>query len=100
MLSHRVGGLWNTYHGVLVVILTFVFWIYLAIISVVFKYIASKNFSDSSCSISPRLPALQSPRFASEGLRYVLRSMSRTRTGVCLLALNNLGEIFEHNVTA
>jgi hypothetical protein len=69
MLSHRVGGLWNTYHGVLVVILTFVFWIYLAIISVVFKYIASKNFSDSSCSISPRLPALQSPRFASEGLR-------------------------------
>jgi lipopolysaccharide/colanic/teichoic acid biosynthesis glycosyltransferase len=44
MLSHRLSGLWNTYHGVLVVILTFLFWIYLAIISVVFKYIDIQGF--------------------------------------------------------
>ena len=31
MLLHRVRGLWNTYHGILAVILTVVFWIYLGI---------------------------------------------------------------------
>ena len=31
MLLHRVRGLWNTYHGILAVILTVVFWIYLVI---------------------------------------------------------------------
>ena len=31
MLLHRVRGLWNTYHGILAVILTVVFWTYLVI---------------------------------------------------------------------
>ena len=31
MLLHRVRGLWNTYHGILAVIFTVVFWIYLVI---------------------------------------------------------------------
>jgi putative colanic acid biosynthesis UDP-glucose lipid carrier transferase len=37
MLWQRIRGLWNTYHGILAVILTLVFWSYLAIVFVVFK---------------------------------------------------------------
>ena len=44
MLWHRIRGLWNTYHGILAVILTFVFWAYLAIISVVFDYGETQEF--------------------------------------------------------
>jgi lipopolysaccharide/colanic/teichoic acid biosynthesis glycosyltransferase len=38
MLWRRIKGLWNTYHGILAVILTLVFWTYLAIVLVVFKF--------------------------------------------------------------
>ena len=38
MLWHRIRGLWNAYHAVLAVILTFVFWFYLAIVFFVFRY--------------------------------------------------------------
>jgi exopolysaccharide biosynthesis polyprenyl glycosylphosphotransferase len=44
MLWHRIRGLWNTYHGILAVILTVVFWIYLPIISAVFKDSGTPNF--------------------------------------------------------
>jgi putative colanic acid biosynthesis UDP-glucose lipid carrier transferase len=39
MLLHRIRGLWNTYHGILAVILTVVFWTYLMIAGVVYKEI-------------------------------------------------------------
>ena len=44
MLWHRIRGLWNTYHGILAVILTVVFWIYLPVISMVLKDSATPNF--------------------------------------------------------
>jgi exopolysaccharide biosynthesis polyprenyl glycosylphosphotransferase len=44
MLWHRIRGLWNAYNGILAVILTLVFWSYLTIISVVFKYIGTQEF--------------------------------------------------------
>lgn len=44
MLWHRIRGLWNTYHGILAVILTVVFWSYLTVMSVVFKDAAAQNF--------------------------------------------------------
>jgi exopolysaccharide biosynthesis polyprenyl glycosylphosphotransferase len=44
MLWHRIRGLWNAYHGVLAVILTLVFWSYLTIMSVVFKYVGTQEF--------------------------------------------------------
>ena len=44
MLWHRIRGLWNAYHGILAVILTLVFWSYLTIISVVFKYVDTQEF--------------------------------------------------------
>ena len=37
MLWHRIRGLWNAYHAVLAVILTLVFWFYLAIVFFVFR---------------------------------------------------------------
>jgi exopolysaccharide biosynthesis polyprenyl glycosylphosphotransferase len=44
MLWHRIRGLWNAYHGILAVVLTLVFWSYLTIISVVFKYFGTEEF--------------------------------------------------------
>ena len=44
MLWHRIRGLWNAYHGILAVILTLVFWSYLTIVSVVFKYSDIQEF--------------------------------------------------------
>ena len=38
MLWHRVRGLWNAYHALLAVILTIVFWFYLAIVFYIFRY--------------------------------------------------------------
>ena len=38
MLWHRIRGLWNAYHALLAVILTLVFWLYLAIVFFVFRY--------------------------------------------------------------
>ena len=38
MLWHRIRGLWNAYHVLLAVILTLVFWFYLAIVFFVFRY--------------------------------------------------------------
>ena len=37
MLWHRIRGLWNTYHGILAVILTVVFWSYLMVMASVFQ---------------------------------------------------------------
>jgi exopolysaccharide biosynthesis polyprenyl glycosylphosphotransferase len=44
MLLHRVRGLWNTYHGILAVILTLVFWSYLLVLALLFKDIGTENF--------------------------------------------------------
>ena len=44
MLWHRIRGLWNTYHGILAVVLTLVFWNYLAIMSLVLKDSATPDF--------------------------------------------------------
>jgi FlaA1/EpsC-like NDP-sugar epimerase len=44
MIWHRIRGLWNAYHGILAVVLTLVFWSYLTIISVVFKYVGIQEF--------------------------------------------------------
>ena len=38
MLWHRIRGLWNAYHALLAVILTLVFWLYLAMVFFVFRY--------------------------------------------------------------
>ena len=38
MLGHRIRGLWNAYHALLAVILTLVFWLYLAMVFFVFRY--------------------------------------------------------------
>ena len=38
MLWHRIRGLWNAYHALLAVILTLVFWFYLAIVFFIFRY--------------------------------------------------------------
>ncbi len=38
MLWHRIRGLWNVYHALLAVILTLVFWLYLAMVFFVFRY--------------------------------------------------------------
>jgi exopolysaccharide biosynthesis polyprenyl glycosylphosphotransferase len=38
MLWHRIRGLWNTYHGILAVILTLVFWTYLTVVFAVFQH--------------------------------------------------------------
>ena len=37
MLWHRIRGLWNAYHALLAVILTLVFWLYLAMVFFVFR---------------------------------------------------------------
>ena len=37
MLWHRIRGLWNTYHCILAVVLTVVFWTYLAVVSALLK---------------------------------------------------------------
>jgi lipopolysaccharide/colanic/teichoic acid biosynthesis glycosyltransferase len=44
MLWHRIRGLWNTYHGILAVILTLVFWSYLTLVFVVFDYSDIQEF--------------------------------------------------------
>jgi succinate-acetate transporter protein len=44
MLLQRIRGLWNTYHGILAIILTLVFWSYLLALAVLFKDIETKNF--------------------------------------------------------
>ena len=44
MLWHRIRGLWNTYHGILAVVLTLVFWSYLAVMSLVRKDSATPDF--------------------------------------------------------
>ena len=44
MLWYRIRGLWNTYHGILAVILTVVFWIYLPMMSVVLKDSETPDF--------------------------------------------------------
>jgi hypothetical protein len=44
MLWHRIRGLWSTYHGILAVILTVVFWAYLTIMSGDLKDSATLNF--------------------------------------------------------
>jgi exopolysaccharide biosynthesis polyprenyl glycosylphosphotransferase len=43
MLLHRIRGLWNTYHGILAVVLTLVFWSYLLIVAGVFKNFTAPN---------------------------------------------------------
>src|SRR4029077_21036510 len=37
MLWHRIRGLWNSYHCILAVVLTVVFWTYLAVVSALLK---------------------------------------------------------------
>jgi exopolysaccharide biosynthesis polyprenyl glycosylphosphotransferase len=44
MLLQRIRGLWNTYHGILAIILTLVFWSYLLALAVLFKDIGTENF--------------------------------------------------------
>jgi lipopolysaccharide/colanic/teichoic acid biosynthesis glycosyltransferase len=43
MLLHRIRGLWNTYHGILAVVLTLVFWSYLMIVAGLFKNFTAPN---------------------------------------------------------
>ena len=43
MLSHRIRGLWNTYHGILAVILTVVFWSYLMVMASIFPDLGSQD---------------------------------------------------------
>ena len=43
MLFHRIRGLWNTYHGILAVILTVVFWSYLMVMASIFPDLGSQD---------------------------------------------------------
>jgi FlaA1/EpsC-like NDP-sugar epimerase len=44
MLSHRIRELWVIYHGILVIILTILFWSYLTVVEIVLKDFATQNF--------------------------------------------------------
>jgi FlaA1/EpsC-like NDP-sugar epimerase len=44
MLSHRIQVLWVIYHGILVIILTILFWSYLTVVESVLKDFAPQNF--------------------------------------------------------